>query len=137
MNGEIVALGMYNERVRECFAHPVHTADITAESGGIVRANVAESGSGARLALTAVVDRGRLAELRFRAFGCPHLIAAAELCCERFEGGPVEALHDFSIGWLMETLEIPLEKTGRILLLEDAIASLRAQSGGNDTQGVR
>jgi nitrogen fixation NifU-like protein len=128
---------MYNARVRECFAHPEHTAAITAQAGRIVRANVAESGSGARLALTAVVDRGRLAALRFRAFGCPHLIAAAELCCERFEGGPVEALCDFGIDWLMQTLDIPVEKTGRILLLEDAITSLREQSGRNDTQGVR
>lgn len=137
MKDESIALGMYNARVRGYFADPRHAGDVAAGAGEVIRARAAESDTGAQVELAAVVTGGRLAALRFRAFGCPHLIAAAEACCERFEGRPVEALHEFSIDWLMETLDIPVEKTGRILLLEDAIASLRTQPGGRGTQGVR
>jgi NifU-like protein involved in Fe-S cluster formation len=120
-------LGPYNARVRECFNAPHHAADGNAVGGHRYAARAAESDSGAHLSLSAVTDNCVLASLRFRVFGCPHLIAAAEVCCERFEGGPVNQLGDLDVPRLMETLGVPIEKTGRILLLEDAIRSLRSQ----------
>ena len=70
------------------------------------------------------MDSARLRAIRYAVFGCPHLIAAAELVCERFEGQPVEVLADFDPRELIDTLAVPVEKTGRILLLEDAVRAL-------------
>ena len=120
-------LGPYNARVRACFNTPHHAGEGPAVAGSRYEAEAAESDSGAHLSLSAVTDRGVLASLRFRVFACPHLIAAAEVCCERFEGEPVNQLGDLDVPHLMETLGVPIEKTGRILLLEDAIRSLRSQ----------
>jgi NifU-like protein involved in Fe-S cluster formation len=121
--------GPYNSLVRALFGNPRHARDDRAAKGCQHEARVSESGAGVQILLRAVADNGVLASLRFRVFGCPHLIAAAEASCERFEGGPVNALSDFDVPHLMETLGIPIEKTGRILLLEDAVRSLCLQMG--------
>jgi NifU-like protein involved in Fe-S cluster formation len=77
--------------------------------------------------LAAGIEGDTVRELRFQALGCPHLIAAAELFCSRFEGRAVATLGDFRPRDLMRELTVPLDKTGRILLLEDAIQLLRQE----------
>ncbi len=125
----------YSKRVRAYFDRPVHAGDLPAGSGPGVSAEAGEGGDGARILLTAVTDNATLAVLRFRVFGCPHLIAAAEAVCERFEGKPVKMLAEFTAAELMETLDVPIEKTGRILLLEDALRSLESQFGQPGDKG--
>lgn len=108
----------YNARVREFFAAPVHAGGL---AGGVT---VLADDQGVRVALSASVADGRIAALRFRAWGCPHLIAAGEWVCRHYEGGPPEALEKFPTARIMEDLAVPTEKTGRILVVEDAIQSL-------------
>ena len=73
-----------------------------------------------------------VAEMRFRVYGCPHLIAAAEALCNEREGGAVAGLSAFVLEEFMSRLAVPVEKTGRILLLEDALLALWAQYSGTD-----
>ena len=127
--------GSYSERVRAYFDRPVHAGDLPAGSGPGVLAEASEGGAGARILLTAVTDNAKLSVLRFRVFGCPHLIAAAEAVCERFEGKPVKMLAEFTSAELMKTLDVPIEKTGRLLLLEDALHSLESRLGQPDDKG--
>jgi len=132
---ESVLLGPYNAQVRALFQDAGHVADAAAGKGRRYKAQASESAAGAQVVLMAIVSEGILAALRFRVFGCPHLIAAAELTCERFEGEMVNRLQDFSVSDLMETLGVPVEKTGRILLLEDAVRALLAQMDGTAMNG--
>ena len=125
----------YSERVRAYFDRPMHAGDLPAGSGPGVSAEAFEGGAGARILLTAVTDNATLAVLRFRVFGCPHLIAAAEAVCERFEGKPVKILAEFNAAELMATLDVPIEKTGRILLLEDALRLLESRLGQPHDKG--
>ena len=108
----------YSARVRARFAAPDHAGDVAAGRSVLVE------DQDVRLQLSAAIDDGRIATLRFKAWGCPHTIAAAEAACAALEGGPVEALLEFSARDLMEYLPVPVEKTGRILVLEDAVRSL-------------
>ena len=73
------------------------------------------------------MDEGTITECRFRVCGCPHLIAAGEWLCQRVEGGTLEELIQLDVANCMQTLAVPTEKTGRILLLEDAVRSLAEQ----------
>ena len=109
----------YGDRVRELFAHPDHAGDLENPSA---RAQVVAQG--VRVALAADIDDGSIVRLRFRAWGCPHLLAAAEAFCRAFEGRPVSALAEFGAAEIMQTLPVPREKLGRILVLEDAVRSL-------------
>lgn len=108
----------YSERVRELFANPAHAGDLP----GAARAHVEDQG--VRIALSALCEHGRLRALRFRAWGCPHLIAAAEAFCREYEGRACTDLAEFGVAEVMQTLPVPTEKTGRILVLEDAVRSL-------------
>ena len=117
----------YSQRVRELFAATPHAGHI--EGGVTVR--VADQG--VRLELSATASGGRVNELRFRAWGCPHLIAAAAAFCNGYKGQRLSHLLDFSVVGIMQTLAVPVEKTGRILVLEDAVrllgAAVHKQSG--------
>ena len=108
----------YSGRVRELFANPQHAGTVV---GGVT---VRVDDQGVRVELSASIESGRISAMRFRAWGCPHLIAAAEQACSLYEDGPVAALEIFERDRIMEDLTVPAEKTGRILVLEDAVQSL-------------
>ena len=83
-----------------------------------------------RLIAAAAGAAGRVREVRFLAFGCPHVIAAAALIAELAEGGSVDPRLPQSIQTLRERLEAPIEKLGRLFVVEDAwLAALRAAAG--------
>lgn len=133
-------MGTYNEEVRQRFAGPAHAGELPPGGFRTATAEAAESAAGCRVRLSAAEDAGRLVAVRFRAFGCPHLVAAAEAFCAELEGQPVPALREPRVQALMERLAVPVGKTGRLLLLEDAAEALarelleRRDGGTNDTQ---
>ena len=108
----------YSPAVRDLFAGPAHAGTL---AGGTT---ILVEDQGVRVELSARAEQGRLAAMRFRAWGCPHLIAATEWACDYYESGPVAALEVFPTARIMEYLAVPTEKTGRILVLEDAIQAL-------------
>ncbi len=110
----------YSAQVRELFAETSHAGVI--EDGLVVRIEE----QGVRLELSATADGERISDLKFRAWGCPHLIAAAEAFCAGSRGQRISSLSAFSASDLMQTLAVPVEKTGRIPVLEDAVRSLGA-----------
>jgi NifU-like protein involved in Fe-S cluster formation len=108
----------YSETVRALFADPGHGGDLV---DGVV-ADVAQQGIRLRLAASAAA--GQIGSLAFRAHGCPHVIAACESFCRTFEGQPIAGLSGFRAADIMRDLSVPVEKTGRILVLEDAVRLL-------------
>ena len=114
----------YSDRARALFADTAHCGELR---GGVAGSADAP---GVRVRIMAALEGGSLATLRFRAFGCPHLIAACELFCRSFEGRGAGTLQDFSVAGIMRDLSVPVEKTGRILVLEDAVRALGESIGG-------
>lgn len=118
----------YSERVRQLFADPDHAGDLADAE------QVHVDDQGARITLAANCDGSEIKALRFRAWGCPHVLAAVESFCRDYEGRPCADLMDFRAADLMQTLPVPTEKLGRILVLEDAVRSL-GQSVRRDPTG--
>ena len=114
----------YSELVKRYFANPVHAGQLPDEYNNAVVGEAAESETGARVILRAVVDQDTVRILRYQVFGCPHLIAAAEAFCAEAEGQPVSTLLELDVPGLMDKLTIPVEKTGRVFILEDAAKAL-------------
>ena len=108
----------YSARVRELFKATAHAGSV---EGG-PRAAVEDQG--VRISLSAELHGGIVRALRFGAWGCPHVIATCEAFCTNYEGRSVADLLDFSATDLMQSLSVPVEKTGRILVIEDAVRSL-------------
>ena len=68
--------------------------------------------------------------VRFLAYGCPHVIAVADWVAQTAVGGPAEPIMPESVHALRERFEVPIEKLGRLLIVEDAwIAALSPQYG--------
>ena len=103
------------------FANPAHAGCL--DDGVRAQADDQE----VRLCLCARQEGDRVGELRFKAWGCPHLIAAAEAFCADYEGRAAAELLEFRGFGLMQSLPVPVEKTGRILVLEDAVRALGAR----------
>jgi NifU-like protein involved in Fe-S cluster formation len=59
----------------------------------------------------------------FQAYGCPHTIAAANVVAEWLEGRPVDATRALDVRALCAELEVPVEKLGKLLRIEDAVAA--------------
>lgn len=114
----------YNCLTLQYFENPVHAGDLDEQYSVRARALVEESMAGARVEMVVGLLDGKLKECRYRVFGCPHLLAACEWLCSYYEGKTLLELQQFRAADCMVVLQVPIEKTGRILLLEDAIRSL-------------
>ena len=110
----------YSEEVRTLFGETAHAGVLDGAATAFV------DDQGVRVQLSADVNDGSITAMRFQAWGCPHVIAAAEAVCSDYEGRAVSDLDDFSAAELMQSLAVPREKTGRIIVLEDAVRSLGA-----------
>ena len=108
----------YSPLVRACFADTRHAGD----PAGAVAVELHEQG--VRVRLSGTGKNGEIGALGFRAWGCPHLIAACECACADYEGRPIAELRQFRANDIMRKLSVPVEKTGRILVLEDVLRSL-------------
>ena len=122
----------YYETVREYFRSSEHAGDLGRDYPQMLESTVTESRQGAQIVLAAGIEDGIVREMRFRVWGCPHLIAATAWLCAQLESGPVAAMQDFPLQEIMRQLSVPVEKTGRILLLEDALKSLETQYSRTD-----
>lgn len=114
----------YSARVRAYFSEPAHAGYLP--EGEFRRIE----GREVRIEVSATVSGGIVRAMRFRAWGCPHTVAAAEAACAALEGRPLADLLEFSARDLMEDLSVPVEKTGRILVIEDALRSLGQKFSG-------
>jgi NifU-like protein involved in Fe-S cluster formation len=124
-NNKLIEHGPYNELVRSLFENPLHAKDIPEKLGKPYKVVVQESKNGSKIVLTAVIKEENILALRFRVFGCPFLIAAAEFCCNQCEGKHNKEVENIDILHLIQILEVPTEKIGVILLLQDALESLK------------
>ena len=124
-NNELIEHGPYNELVRSLFKNPLHAKDIPDKLGKPYKVVAQESKNGSKIVLTAVIKEENILALRFRVFGCPFLIAAAEFCCNQCEGKHNKEVENIDILHLIQILEVPTEKIGVILLLQDALESLK------------
>lgn len=65
----------------------------------------------------------------FLAFGCPHVIAVAAWLVEQAVGRRVEPAVPESVHTLRARFDAPVEKLGRLLIVEDAwVSAMRAAS---------
>ena len=111
----------YNEAVRQRFAAPAYAGAL----GGDSPCRLAKSGDGQRFGIEFTRDGDRVREIRFRASGCPHMIAALDLACETATGQDGAGLAAITAAWLAHELDVPRSKIGRLFLVEDAFAEVQ------------
>ncbi|HEX5420841.1 MAG TPA: hypothetical protein VFY39_12645 [Gammaproteobacteria bacterium] len=76
---------------------------------------------------TVGVSRGFVLSVEPQVFGCPHTIAAAGWAADWLRGGPAERLRRLDVQTMRRVLEVPTEKLGKLLRIEDALAGCWAR----------
>jgi NifU-like protein involved in Fe-S cluster formation len=95
-----------------------------APSPQIARGRAGDREHGAEVVLAGRVVAGRVEELRFQAFGCPHLVAAASWLTDRLRGASREDLLRWDWREAADVLAVPPAKYGRLLTLQDAVRAV-------------
>lgn len=120
----------YSDTVRALFRALDGAGDLPPAPGIAVSAEAIALDRGAWVRFSARIEAGRIADCRFRAFGCPHTLAAASFAAGRLLGAPVDAPLSIDAAALARALDVPAEKRGRLLVVEDALRSLAAAARG-------
>lgn len=124
----------YNELTRHHFETAAHAGVLAGP--GTRRGAAGSRAQGAWVQFDVQIDdsgqpgHGSLGAVRFLAFGCPHVIAVADWIAQQAVGLPLEprlrgpGLPE-SVAALKLRFDMPTEKVGRLLIIEDAwIAAL-------------
>ena len=129
-------IDLLEPQIRALFASLEHAGELpgaTAEPGRLARGEAGREDLGTRVCFVLRVLEGRIAAVRYRAYGCPHTLAACEWLARQLEGraftgGALEAPGVGSpLAW-SERLGLPPAKLGRLLVIEDALQAALAQA---------
>lgn len=123
------AASRYSATVRELFGELAGAGDLPADVGKTVSGEAAALDRGAWVRFTALIEGERFTDCRFRAYGCPHTLAAASLVAGRLRGAPLAAASSIDALGIARELDAPAEKMGRLLVVEDALRALLADLG--------
>jgi NifU-like protein involved in Fe-S cluster formation len=74
------------------------------------------------------VEAGVVREARVQCYGCPHTAAVCSLLAESLPGHRLEALDQGTPESWRQNVHAPIEKLGRMLIIEDALHALRPAS---------
>ena len=89
--------------------------------GATLRGEAGSAETGTWVIFQARLRGGEIAEMGFRAYGCPDTIAAAGYTVEQLSGGPVQEVAAWRPDQVADDLEIPREKIAKLLIMEDAL----------------
>ncbi len=118
--------GAYNESVHRYFYRVDYVGSVSGRYEQILQGGAGSRHTGTHVVFTAGVNDGLIAEMKFQAFGCPHTLSACALAVERLTGCSPDALMTMGPADLAADFEVPDEKTGRLLIIEDALRKCRA-----------
>jgi cysteine desulfurase len=114
----------------DCFARTVERLRRLAPAGsgphddrceGGIYGEAGHEDLGAHVVFNARLDGPRIAEISFKAYGCPDTLAACAMAAEQLEDQSVTAMLELEPRAIAEALDIPVEKMGRLLIVQDAL----------------
>jgi cysteine desulfurase len=119
----------YNAEVRRRLHALPAWGDIP-DAPSVAKGRAGDREQGTEVAFALRIERGRVTEARFQAFGCPHVLAAASWVAEAALGLDCGQLAAWDWQEAARLLDVPPAKFGRLLTLQDAIrAAARNWSG--------
>jgi NifU-like protein involved in Fe-S cluster formation len=113
----------YSPAVQRHFTAPMRARELPAGVAGLVAGEAEDRTLHVWVRFQLQVVEDVVAAAGFQAFGCPHTIAAASVVADWLEGRSVEAARKLDVKALCAELEVPVEKLGKLLRIEDAVAA--------------
>lgn len=125
----------YSSEVLRRFGAPLRAGELAEGMPGRVSGEAQDRSLNIWVRFDVQVQSGLIRAVRFRALGCPHAIAAAAFVAEWLEGRGAEALGQLDIYEVARALEVPKEKLGKLLRIEDAVLACRDELQAETTKG--
>jgi cysteine desulfurase len=116
-----VAADTLNPVVRELFSRLQGAGALPDSLGTVLRGEAGGPAAEAWVRLHLRVSADTVIEARFQALGCPHTLATASWLVMQLAGRSRSQPQPGSPRAWARTLEVPVEKLGRLLLIEDAL----------------
>ena len=101
--------------------HSMQGSGRLASGAHVITGRAGDREQGAEVELDLAVDDKCVLEARFRAFGCPHLVAACSWLTEAVRGRTLADLQAWDWQEAARALQIPPAKFGRLLTMQDAL----------------
>jgi NifU-like protein involved in Fe-S cluster formation len=113
----------YSSAVQRHFAAPRRARELPAGAQGLVAGEAEDRTLHVWVRFELRIVEDAVAAAGFQVFGCPHAIAAASVVADWLEGRSVEAARRLDVKALCAELEVPTEKLGKLLRIEDAVVA--------------
>ena len=113
----------YNAEVRRRL-HALPAWGDLADAPSVARGRAGDREQGTEVAFALRIEHDRVTEARFKAFGCPHVLAAASWLAEAALGRDCGPLAAWDWQEAARALDVPPAKFGRLLTLQDAIRAV-------------
>jgi NifU-like N terminal domain len=108
----------YNELTRRYFESSSSVGEL--KGRGVFRGAAGNCDQGTWVQFDLECESGTLRAARFLAFACPHTIAVSAWLAEQSVGRALSGALPESVPSLRDRFAVPVEKMGRLLIIEDA-----------------
>ncbi|HEY7672515.1 MAG TPA: iron-sulfur cluster assembly scaffold protein [Gammaproteobacteria bacterium] len=130
----------YSSEVAQRFRSSQRAGALAGETGSIVCGEAEDRSLNVWVRFCVRAHGGRLQKVQYEVFGCPHTIAAAAAAAEWLEGRDAGALNAWDAHVTARALEVPTEKLGKLLRIEDALRACgrelkKTEFGDGSTNG--
>ena len=113
----------YSLAVERHFAAPKNARELPGGSPGLVAGEAEDRTLHVWVRFQLQIVDGVVAAAGFQAYGCPHTVAAASAVADWLEGRPLAEASKLDVKAVCAELEVPVEKLGKLLRIEDAVAA--------------
>ena len=112
-------------QIRQLFTALPQAGVIDVAAGDVVRGEAGSIAQEAWVRFHLLITDGSVRDARFQAYGCPHTLAVTAWLTGQLPGRRLsEVLVDGAAMWA-DALSVPIEKLGRLLVVEDALRACR------------
>jgi len=108
----------YSDLTRNYFESAANAGEL--EGPGVFRGAAGNRDQGTWVQFDLRIHGGAVLEASFLAFACPHTIAVAAWLAEQAVGRRLQPMLPESVQALRDRFAVPVEKMGRLLVIEDA-----------------
>ena len=113
----------YSLAVERHFAAPKNARELPGGSPGLVAGEAEDRTLHVWVRFQLQIVDGVVAAAGFQVFGCPHTVAAASAVADWLEGRLLAEACKLDVKAVCAELEVPVEKLGKLLRIEDAVAA--------------
>lgn len=113
----------YSPAVLRHFEAPERPRKLPPGAAGVVIGEAEDRTQGVWVRFELSIVAGVIQAVALQVFGCPHTVAAAQVVADWLSGRAVEEARGLNAKALCAELAVPVDKLGKLLRIEDALAA--------------